>query len=320
MFLQEEVISILNRLLNHRAKIRHSRNGTEAVYFCPACKHYKRKLEININTEKYGCWVCGFSGISFYSLLKKLNAPKNYYVITENKVKNKEGLSTEFDIKKLFEEQTMEYKTIYSLPQEFLPLYVPSKSIEYKNALHYLKNRNITKWDIYRYNIGYCEEGKYRNRIIIPSYDKDGNLNFFSGRSYYDGVSLKYLNCDFDKDIIGFELQVNFSQEITIVEGAFDAIAVRNNCIPLFGKTLSEKLKMELIKNKPPKVNIMLDVDAVKDSVYTCEYLLSNGVNVYFVNTESKDASVLGFDKSSKLIDNASQISFDNLIRMKINL
>ena len=43
-------------------------------YFCPYCKHYKRKLEINFDEsstfyQDFHCWVCGIKGkyISFIS-------------------------------------------------------------------------------------------------------------------------------------------------------------------------------------------------------------------------------------------------------------
>ena len=38
---------------------------------------------------------------------------------------------------------------------------------------------DLTKEDIIRYNIGYCDTGMYSNRIIIPSYDRDNRLNYF---------------------------------------------------------------------------------------------------------------------------------------------
>ena len=53
-----------------------------------------------------------------------------------------------------------------------------------KRAFTYLKSRNISKDDIEKYNIGYCDFGKYKNMVIIPSYDKDGILNYFSSRSF----------------------------------------------------------------------------------------------------------------------------------------
>jgi hypothetical protein len=47
-----------------------------------------------------------------------------------------------------------------------------------------LKSRGITKNDIEKYNIGYCETGRYAKMIIIPSYDENGQLNYFTGRSF----------------------------------------------------------------------------------------------------------------------------------------
>ena len=51
------------------------------------------------------------------------------------------------------------------------------------------------------------------------------------------------------------------------------------NVIPLFGKSLSDKLKEIIIHEVPPKVNVLLDNDAISDSIKICEYLLSNGRN-----------------------------------------
>ena len=36
--------------------------------------------------------------------------------------------------------------------------------------------RGLSFDDIIRYNLGYCLSGTYQNRIIIPSYDSDGQL------------------------------------------------------------------------------------------------------------------------------------------------
>ena len=125
-------------------------------------------------------------------------------------------------------------------------MYQPSNEIEYRHALVYLKNRGITKEDILRYCIGYATEGDLKNRIIVPSYDENGFLNFYTARSFYDTKGLKYVSCPFSKNIIGFELLVNFEEPITLVEGPFDAISVKTNTIPLFGKTLSNKLKLNI--------------------------------------------------------------------------
>ena len=49
-------------------------------------------------------------------------------------------------------------------------------------SLKYLKQRCITQREIIRYQIGYCDDGLYQNRVIIPSYDKEGNINYFIAR------------------------------------------------------------------------------------------------------------------------------------------
>jgi len=311
---QEKILSVLNKLLKQTPKLR--KGGTQAMYFCPNCKHYKRKLEILLTEGKYNCWVCEFAGINFGTLLKKLHAPKESYEIVGEIKKIK--TQNEFD--EFLNPSEEEETSIKSLPENFKFLSEHNKSIEYKHALHYLKSRGITECDIYRYNIGYCDAGAYRHRVIVPSYDIDGNLNFFSGRDFFDTSWLKYVNCDFTKNTIGFEMLVDFTDEITLVEGVFDAIAVRKNCIPLFGKTMSEKLKLKLLENRPKSVNILLDNDALKDSIRNCEYLMKNGVEVKLVELKEKDPSVLGHDKTWEYINQTKILSFDDLFRYKMNL
>ncbi len=172
---QETIVSVLNKLLHQVPKIR---KGTDAVYHCPSCKHYKRKLEINLHTGKYNCWVCGFSGTSFKTLFKKLNAPAEYYTTIGLSQKSfSKKLTTEFSIS--FEDEPEELKLV-KLPKEFKPINEPVNELEYKHALKYLKSRNITKNDIIRYNIGYCTEGDLKMNFpsvnfykieITPNYD-----------------------------------------------------------------------------------------------------------------------------------------------------
>ena len=296
----EQVITTLNTLLNQSARIR---KGTDAVYFCPVCNHYKRKLEVSLITGKYNCWVCGFSGVSFKSLLKKLHAGKEYY----EKLCN---------LKIKADNKTVE--KYLSLPETFKPLINQNNDVEYKNAIKYCLNRGLTAYDIARYNIGYCDGGVFRNRIIVPSYDEFGSLNFYCGRDYYDS-KMKYRLCDSTKNIIGFELFSNFSEQITLVEGVFDAMAVKYNAIPLFGKMLSEKLKIKILETKPPRVNVLLDNDALKESIRICEFLIDHGINTYLINLEGKDPNEIGHEKTWQSILNGVRIDETKLFRLKLN-
>ena len=161
MLVKSEIISLLNGALGQTARLR--KGGGEAVYFCPVCKHPKRKLECCIDEKSkffgiFNCWTCSTSG-TLRKLLSLVNAPQSYGDRLYQLTKDRKFCGIE-DIQ----------STYVSLPPEFHPMCKPKKSPEYKNALAYLKKRGITREDILRYNIGYCESGEVRparNRTII---------------------------------------------------------------------------------------------------------------------------------------------------------
>ena len=153
--------------------------------------------------------------------------------------------------------------------------------------------------DIVRYNIGYCDSGMYGNRIIVPSYSETGELNYFIARDVFDG-GMKYKNPPVSKDVVGFELFINWDEPIILCEGVFDAIAIRRNAIPLFGKTIPKSLRKKIYEKKVKEIYILLDSDAIKDSIKITDDLMRNGINVYFVKLSEEDPSDMGFKKSNK--------------------
>ena len=288
--------------------------GNEAAFYCPNCNHYKKKLVINLDTKKYHCWVCDFKGKSLFSLFKKLGKQHLYKELSEIlEIKY-------YNVKKddLFNQNKKIEQNTVSLPKEFESLFIEKNNPEYKNAIRYLLRRNITKLDILKYNIGYCEYGKYAKRIIIPSYNNFGLLNFFTSRAYYDVTYLKYINPDVSKNIIGFELFINWNQPINIVEGPFDALAIKTNVIPLYGKIIQPKLKEEIIKRKVKRINLILDDDATKEAMSQASMLISCGVDVHLIRLQDKDPSVIGFENMQKIINKSKPLEFLDIMKYKL--
>jgi hypothetical protein len=126
--------------------------------------------------------------------------------------------------------------------------------------------------------------------------------------------------CDGSKDIIGFESMVDFNHEITLVEGVFDAMSVKYNAIPLFGKTLSKKLKLKLISSGTPRVNVLLDNDALSSSLKICEFLIQNGINTHLVLLDGKDPNELGHNITWQSIRNSVKINESSLYRFKLKI
>ena len=303
--------SILNSLLGVPKLVS---GGEEGLYKCPFCNHYKKKLQIHYELGQYNCWVCNTKGRSLVTLLKKLKVtdPNIYAKFKSNK--------NNVLIRKNDQTQVIPEKELVSLPKEFKPLYLKRDDPDYKHAIRYLINRGITVQDILKYNIGYCDKGPYSGMVIIPSYDCNGQLNFFVGRSYYPDSTIKHKNPMVSKNIIGFELFINWNLPIVIVEGAFDAIAVKRNAIPLFGKKIMSKLKEKILLEKVNTVYICLDQDAKRDSLKISEYFSNHGVTVHYVDLQEKDPSEIGFQKIQTVLSETKTFDFGDMIKLKLAL
>jgi DNA primase len=246
----------------------HNDYRCQVSFDCPVCSYDiknlergdgKGNLEVNYRYGVYKCWVCAETHEthgSIYKLIKKYGTPKQlkkYELLRPD--------DTEDSTKRV-------YKQV-RLPKEFIPFKDASMGLkltpQYKQAFAYIKKRNITDLMLQIYNIGFCYNGLYENRIIIPSYDEEKRLNYFVARSYLSKTKLKYKNPEAQKEIIIFnEHLINWDETIYIVEGAFDSIFIPN-AIPMLGKFMSEHLFKKLYENAK-KIVIVLDPDAWDDA------------------------------------------------------
>ena len=300
-----KIINLLNRVLNSNGTKLRKRD--EYMYWSPFISHHKPKLQINISTGKWHCWVSNVGGRNLFQLLKKVGATKEQF----------SELSELVDDLPRYK-PTEDKSESVRLPKEYKPLWNGGDSIVKRHALSYLYKRDITDADILKYDIGYCDSGLYSNRIIIPSYDSDGKLNFFVGRDFYNG-NMKYRNSPTSKDIIGFDLFINWDEPIILCEGVFDAMAFKRNTIPLFGKTVMNNLMKKIIESRVKTLYLALDKDATTDAVEITEQFMNHGIDVRMMNFEEKDPSETGFSELVYLINKTNNTNFSDLIRMKLN-
>ena len=285
------------------------------AYRCPHCKHHKPKLEVNFTENKNGynpwhCWVCNKKGKTLLSLFKGINVP--YEKIQELKSLVKVNIpSGEIETK------TEKIK----LPKEYKPLQNISKhNLAGRHAVAYLKNRGVTVDDILKYNIGYCDKGQYKGMIIIPSYDANGQLNYFVARNFDRSSYIKYKNPPISRNIIPFELFINWDSPLVLCEGPFDAMAIKRNAIPLLGKNIQANLMKKIVLSTVKKIYIALDKDAIKSALGFCETFLNEGKEVYLVELNDKDPSELGFNHFTHLIQSTQPLSYSDLLEKKIQL
>ena len=301
------VITILDTTLGVGSSLK----GNEQQHHCPFCHHHKKKLQVNLDTQQWHCWVCNSKGRSISSLLRKLNVDKRDLDRLHKIYGDEPAYSP-----------TEEYVIKLQLPKEFKQLYFKPSGLFnpiYNKAVHYLTQRGITDSEIVKYNIGYCEDGLYSGRIIIPSYDESGELNYFIARSFYEDEKMKYKNPPVNRDVIVFENQINWNEPITLVEGAFDAFSVKRNVIPLLGKFLLSKLKNKIFEKGVKEITIMLDSDAIEDSTKHSEWFMKNGIKVKNIIPTGKDAGELGYERVNELIKTTTETGWDDLVLAKLN-
>jgi transcription elongation factor Elf1 len=303
------VSSILDGILGIGTSTK-TKKGDERKHYCPFCNHHKQKLQINLDTQAWNCWVCESHGGKIQSLLKRLHADTS-------------------DLKKIYEVYKDEYiihsksdegdAQIY-LPREFTSLTKKPPSINplYSNCLHYLKKRGFGKDDIIKYNIGFCESGKYKGRIIIPSYNSDNRLNYFIARLPYD-EGMTYENPAISRNVIIFENQINWNEPITLCEGAFDGMSIKRNVIPLLGKFIPKKLMDAIFTNKVTDITIILDDDAQDQALYYSMYFQNQGIRVRNIKPDGKDPNKLGFSKVNQMIKNSKETKYEDIIAGKLN-
>src|SRR6056300_2035911 len=165
-----EIIQLLDKVLKSRGQS--LKKSNEYMWWSPFTQHHKPKLQINIQTGKWHCWVSNQGGHNLFQLLKQINANKSLYKELSD------VLGTSY-----YTGKDKEKKDItLNLPKEAKPLWDESESLQRLHALKFVMERGLDMSDILRYNLHYCLDGLYQNRIIIPSYDSDGVLNYFVGR------------------------------------------------------------------------------------------------------------------------------------------
>ena len=282
------------------------------AFHCPFCNHRKPKLEISMVTNEEGknfweCWVCKSRGQSIYSLVKQLNLPKSEAQEVLKYVKK--GIKYEY-----------KSEDVVELPKEFQSLVTASNTSIIANKIRkYLNERGLTHNDFIKHNIGYTTTGDYGGRIIIPSYSESNRLNYFVGRTY-EGAYFKYKNPEASKDIVFFENHINWDKPVILCEGAFDAMSIRRNAIPILGKSLSPALWKRLLTGTLTDVYIALDTDAQKQALEIAEKLIAAGFRVFLIELLGKDPSDMGFKEFTKLVQNATELDFSKIMLYKLDL
>lgn len=235
-------------------------NRGQISFNCPICDDDRNKhnLEVNYFSEVFKCWSCGDTEGTHGSL---------------SKLFNKFGTKQQKKLYNILRPEENEKKAKIKKPKVTLPenftLFKDSNPIYpiRRQAHNYLKNRGITDEIIDKFGIGFCDKGSHAGRIVIPSYNKKGELNYYVGRSWDVNSRAKYRNPEAEKEqIIFWESLIDWNKDIYLVEGAFDGMFL-DNPVVMLGKHMSELLFTTIYDNAKGDIIICLDGDAWDNAV-----------------------------------------------------
>lgn len=248
-----------------------SRDGMNAAVSCPKCrKHGKKKFAIRLDDDRVNCWVCGLHG----RLLGVLQQYRSSEIVRE--------YITKFAGKniRLFIDPSELGDRPLELPQGFrlLAPRLESGDIGVRWAVNYLLGRGLTLRDLWYFKFGIATDPEMKRRVVMPSFDGSGELNYYTGRAIDRTAYRKYMNCDAEKKAIVFnEINIDWGQELTLVEGPFDLVRCESNTTCLLGSSLSEDSLLfgRIYQNRTPIV-LALDRDMEQKSWQRIAKLLAS--------------------------------------------
>lgn len=266
---KEILLEILHEILGDEK--RHYESRGQISFNCVECDDGRNKgnLEINYFEHLWKCWSCSDENNMHGTLGKLID---RYGTKKHKKI---------YNLLKPEEHKPKEKKkNILRLPDGFT--FFKDSSLVYpvrRQAYNYLIKRGITDEMINKYQIGFCDKGSHGGRIIVPSYDKKGFLNYYIARSWDPKTKAKYKNPEAEKDKIIFnENLIDWDNDIYLVEGVFDGFFLENS-IPMLGKHMSDVLFNSLYEKSKGVITICLDGDAWNNALKLYEEL--NGGRLY---------------------------------------
>jgi len=304
-----KIKNILNEFLGQPK--RDDDDNPQLQYNCPCCTEQndgipdgKYNLEVNFQIQRFHCWKCGdtdnMKGKISYLIKRYGNSTLYKSYVDEIESIRRTSL---YDFN-LYSGITMDVvdEVQLKLPKTYKKLNLQTAP---KRVVEYCKKRRIDQNIIDKFNIGYTswdnEESAWRNRLIIPSYNSFGELNYFVGRDYMPPKKHiikkeseektpdlnifntyerpKYKNCDADKKEVVFqESKIDTDADIILVEGAIDCI-YGPNTISMLGKVLTKDSELyRFLYNKAnARIIICLDNDTKIEETKKIYNLLNFG-------------------------------------------
>lgn len=293
-----------------------TQRGKNYFGICPFHDDHNPSMSVSPEKGVYKCFVCGNAGNVFNFVMEYEKV--SFYEAVKI-VADKIGVSIDISTSKKENTKKSPLYDVYNIAYKF---YQNNLNTVYgKDAKKYLLNRKIDEDVIKNFNIGLslsdselCNALKakgfkdddivssgvavqngnniydiYKNRIMFPLYDLEGNVVGFSGRIYNQKSESKYINTKETEIFKKGELLYNYhiakkearkEKNIIVVEGFMDVIRLSTigivNVVATMGTAVT-KYQLNLIQKLAPNITLMFDGDKAGEKATNAFIELANG-------------------------------------------
>lgn len=270
------------------------RSNGNLVVQCPRCeKHKFWVLTVDRGDDaRAGAWRCfapdcSDAGNGALSLVRRLEDCDTFAAL-ELVNKFQKGNQPLIDLRRLVEERLAGEVEVWDDRDHRVPLpdeFVACASRASGSFPAYFRERGIGPKKAARYGLGWCEDGYFANRLVVPV-KSGGDVAFFVARWMATSppkCAGKYLPCKrcggveahkklkktlYPKGARPGRYLFNYDrarhcQTIRIVEGVFDAVHVGKSAVATFGTSLSQYQLELLMRTAAAEITIMWDRDAI---------------------------------------------------------
>jgi len=263
-----------------------SRNSRNFDVRCPICDPKdptKKKLAILVPEGKVHCWSCGYKAFTLAPLIRKYGSRDQL-----NDYRDRFMPAGTYGSNHRDQDDVVVEPEKLKLPSDFrLLATAPMRDPDVLAMKHYLITRHISDRDLWYFKLGYSHEMKWKRRIIMPSFDSEGELNFYVGRAIDKFRKPKYDNPDIERlHLIFNEINIDWTQRLVLCEGPFDLMKCGDNAVPLLGSDLNEQSALfnKIIAHNTP-VALALDADMkLTKTPYNAKKLIGYDVDVLLVD------------------------------------
>lgn len=296
-----------------------------AQFWCPFCKHAdsrKRKLAVRLADGVTHCWVCNWSAKTVTRLAVMLRLSNMVPELTA--AFGDGGVLSVDTVDEASSEDDAQLPTGFSLVTDEIDRGVTDR--DKADAVAYLSKRGVSYATAKSLRLGLANEWAFRRRVIFPSFDSEGELNYVTARSIDEDVTFKYFNTRRQRaNLIFNEVDVSWSRELVLVEGPFDlASCLGLNAAAMLGSWLDEDYLLfnRIVTNRTP-VCLAFDPDAAGKQVKVATRLLRYGINVRVVDwpasDQDADPAKVGQTTFRRMVKEARPFDESTAFRSRLN-